>query len=48
MIPMKAGSVLKHPAGAYHYDGAKDEEVVVQIVGIGPVTTTQVDQQKGR
>lgn len=40
--PMKAGSFVKHPAGAHHYDGAKDEEVIVQIIGVGPVKTTQI------
>jgi quercetin dioxygenase-like cupin family protein len=42
MVPMKAGSFVMHPAGGHHYDGAKDEEVVVQIIGMGPVTTTQL------
>jgi quercetin dioxygenase-like cupin family protein len=41
-VPMKAGGFVKHPAGSHHYDGAKDEEAIVQIVGMGPVTTTQV------
>jgi quercetin dioxygenase-like cupin family protein len=40
--PMKAGSFVRHPAGAHHYDGAKDEEVIVQIIGMGPVKTTQI------
>ncbi len=42
--PVKAGSIVKHPAGAHHYDGAKDEEVIVQIIGMGPVKTTQIGQ----
>ncbi len=42
MVPMKPGSFIKHPAGGHHYDGAKDEEVVVEIIGMGPVTTTQL------
>jgi hypothetical protein len=42
MVPMKAGSFVKHPAGGVHYDAARDEEVIVQIMGMGPVTTTQV------
>jgi hypothetical protein len=29
-----------HPADGVHWDGAGDEEVVVQIVGEGPVETT--------
>ena len=41
-IPLKAGSYMKHPAKAVHFDGAKDEEVIVQITGIGPGTTTLV------
>jgi quercetin dioxygenase-like cupin family protein len=40
--PVKAGTFVKHPAGAHHYDGAKDEEVIVQIIGMGPVKTTQI------
>jgi quercetin dioxygenase-like cupin family protein len=40
--PMKAGSFVKHPAGGHHYDGAKEEEAVVQIIGMGPVKTTQL------
>ena len=48
MVPMKAGSFVKHPAGGHHYDAAKDEEVIVQIVGMGPVTTTQVNPGPGR
>jgi len=41
-VPLKAGSYMKHPAKAVHFDGAKDEEVIVQITGIGPGTTTFV------
>jgi hypothetical protein len=47
MIPIKAGGMMFHPAGLHHYDGAKDEEVIVQIMGMGPVKTvqTEVDEQ---
>jgi quercetin dioxygenase-like cupin family protein len=38
-LPLPAGSFMKHPAGKPHYDGAKDEEVIVQIAGIGPSGT---------
>jgi hypothetical protein len=41
-VPLAAGGFMKHPAGVHHYDGAKTEEVVVQIIGMGPVTTTQL------
>ena len=37
-----AGGFMIHPAGAVHYDGAKDEPVVVEIRGMGPVATKQV------
>jgi quercetin dioxygenase-like cupin family protein len=46
-VPLKAGSYAKHPANAHHYDGAKDEEVVVQIVGYGPSGTTLVHPDQG-
>jgi quercetin dioxygenase-like cupin family protein len=42
MVPMKAGSFVFHPAFGHHYDGAKDEEAVVRIMGMGPVTTKQL------
>jgi hypothetical protein len=45
--PLKAGSFMMHPAKAHHYDGAKDEEVVVQIIGIGPSATNLVDPKAG-
>jgi len=40
-VPLSPGSYMMHPAGAVHYDGAKDEEVIVEIKGIGPVTTVR-------
>jgi quercetin dioxygenase-like cupin family protein len=48
MVPMKAGSYVFHPANGHHFDGAKDEEAVVQIVGMGPVTTTQLKPPSDR
>ncbi len=42
---MKAGSYVTHPAGGIHYDGARDEAVIVQIIGMGPVTTTQLSPE---
>ena len=41
-VPLRAGGYMKHPAKAVHFDGAKDQEVIVQITGIGPGTTTLV------
>jgi quercetin dioxygenase-like cupin family protein len=43
MTPVKPGGFVFHPAGGHHYDGAKDEEVIVQIMGMGPVKTTQLE-----
>ena len=46
-IPLKPGSFMKHPAGVHHFDGAKDEEVIVELVGIGPSDTTRLRPQEG-
>ncbi len=42
-VAMKPGSFMLHPKGLHHFDGAKDEEVIVQIIGMGPVKTIDVD-----
>ena len=42
-VALPAGSFMKHPAGGVHYDGAKDAAVIVEIRGLGPVTTTSVE-----
>jgi quercetin dioxygenase-like cupin family protein len=42
--PVPAGSVVVHHANQIHWDGAKDEEVIVQIMGIGPSATIAVDE----
>ena len=42
--PMRPGSYMLHPGRALHWDGSNsDEEVIVQIVGLGPADTTQND-----
>lgn len=41
-LPVPAGGFAVHTAGKVHYDGAKDEEVIVQISGIGPSGTNIV------
>ena len=38
-VAMKPGSYMMHPSNAWHFDGAKSEEAVVQIVGYGPSET---------
>ena len=44
-VPMPAGAFVKHFGKQVHYDGAKDEEAVLEIVGEGPATATPA---KGR
>jgi quercetin dioxygenase-like cupin family protein len=41
--PLPPGSFAVHHAGKVHYDGAKDDEVIVQITGFGPSGTRRVD-----
>lgn len=36
------GSFMVHPAGAVHYDGARDVPTIVEIRGMGPVATKYV------
>ncbi|MDM0109648.1 cupin domain-containing protein [Variovorax sp. J22R24] len=43
-VPLPAGSFAVHHPGKVHYDGAKDEEVIVQISGVGPSSTKMVDE----
>jgi ChrR Cupin-like domain len=40
--PMPAGSFVTHYGGKVHYDGAKEGDVILEIVGMGPATSTQV------
>lgn len=46
-VPLGPGSYMMHPANGYHFDGAKTEEVVVQIAGYGPSATTYYDPAAG-
>lgn len=45
-VGLKAGSYMLHPAGEAHFDGAKDRDVIVQIVGYGPSETTMLRPQE--
>jgi quercetin dioxygenase-like cupin family protein len=45
-VPMPAGSFVTHFAKEVHWDGAKDEEAWVLIVGEGPATLTRVEEAK--
>jgi quercetin dioxygenase-like cupin family protein len=46
--PLSAGSFMKHPAKAPHFDGAKDEEVILQLIGVGPSDTIFIKPELGR
>jgi hypothetical protein len=40
--PMPAGSVVTDLANTVHFDGAKDGDALLELVGMGPVTNTPV------
>jgi hypothetical protein len=42
-VPMPPGTFVRHIAKQIHYDGAKDEDTVLEIVGEGPATTTPAE-----
>jgi hypothetical protein len=42
-VPMPAGSFVTHFGKQIHYDGAKDVEAVLEIVGQGPATSTPAE-----
>jgi hypothetical protein len=44
-VPLPAGSFVKHFGKQIHYDGAKDVEAVLEIVGMGPATMTPAEQK---
>lgn len=43
--PVPAGTFVTHYANEFHYDGAKDEEAVLKIVGMGPATATSAAER---
>ncbi len=45
MKPVPAGSFVTHYAKEVHYDGAKDGDVVLEIVGFGPATATPAEDK---
>jgi len=46
-VALKAGSYMFHPARALHWDGSNsDEEVIVQVFGMGPLETVPADPGK--
>jgi quercetin dioxygenase-like cupin family protein len=44
-VGLKPGSYMMHPAGEKHFDGAKDEEVILQLIGYGPSETTRLSTE---
>ena len=44
-VPMPAGSYVVHYGKQVHYDGAKDGDCVLEIVGEGPATATPAEEK---
>lgn len=44
-VPMPAGSFVTHFGKQVHWDGAKDEDAVLLIVGEGPGTSTAAEEK---
>jgi hypothetical protein len=44
-VPVPAGSYVIHYGGKVHYDGAKGEETIIQVWGMGPATSTPFDRR---
>jgi len=44
-VPMPAGSYVVHYGGKVHFDGAKDEEAVIQVWGMGPASSTPAEKR---
>ena len=43
--PMPAGSFVTHFGKQVHWDGAKDEDAVLLIMGEGPATSTDAEEK---
>jgi hypothetical protein len=44
-VPAPAGSYVIHYAKGIHYDGAKGEEAIIQVSGMGPATSTPAEKK---
>jgi hypothetical protein len=42
-VPMSPGSFVTHYGKGIHYDGAKEGDCVIEIVGMGPATSTPAE-----
>ena len=45
MVPAPAGSYVIHYGGKVHYDGAKNEETIIQVWRMGPATATPAEKK---
>jgi len=44
-VPMPTGTFVQHFGKQIHYDGAKDGDVMLEIVGEGPATAVPAEQK---
>jgi predicted metal-dependent enzyme (double-stranded beta helix superfamily) len=44
-VPAPAGSYVIHYGGKVHYDGAKNEEKIIQVWGMGAATSTPAEKR---
>ena len=45
-VQLPAGSYMFHPANGVHWDGSNnDQEVIVQVIGVGPVESQDLDPE---
>jgi hypothetical protein len=44
-VPMRAGTYVTHFAKQIHYDGAKGEEAIIEVHGMGPATSTPAERK---
>ena len=44
-VPVPAGSYVIHYGNKIHYDGAKNEETIIQVWGMGPATSTPAEKR---
>jgi quercetin dioxygenase-like cupin family protein len=44
-VPVPAGSYVIHYANKIHYDGAKGEDAIIQVWGMGPATSTPAEKK---
>jgi hypothetical protein len=45
-VPVPAGSYVIHRAKGTHYDGAKDQEAIIQVWDMGPATSTPAEKKR--